>query len=61
MVRRDVLRYHDVEPGGSTVLTYSQDTCDTDTALIGGDTRKMSVAHNMELRYTKRKFSVKKH
>jgi hypothetical protein len=63
MVRWDVL---DVEPDESTVLTYRQDTCDNrkgapDTSLIGGDTRKMSVAHNMEVRYAKRKFSLKEH
>jgi hypothetical protein len=32
-----------------------------DTALIGGDARKMSVAHSMELGYTKCEFSLKKH
>lgn len=66
MVRRCVLRCFGVEPGGSTVLTYRQDTCDNregaaDTAFIGRDARKTSVAHNMELRYIERKFSLKKH
>jgi hypothetical protein len=66
MVRRDVPRCLGVEPCESTVLTYRQDTCDNregaaDTAFIGRDARKMSVAHNMEFRYTERKFSLKKH
>lgn len=66
MVRRDVLRCLDVEPGENTILTNRQGTCDNregapDTSFIGVDAREMSVAHNMELRYTKCKFSLKKH